>query len=73
MKLLTKSSEKLEGKYSQVYQEIRVLSETIWQRLKAHTAFFRSTAALLRGRRGWAGEGGGPYLGSKRLTVDRVN
>ena len=44
MKSRTKLSEKLEEIYSYVYQEIRVLSMDIWQRLKVHTAFFLSTA-----------------------------
>ncbi len=46
MKLRAKLSEKLKEIYSQVDQEIRVLSREIWQRLNVHTAFFLSTAEL---------------------------
>ena len=46
MKLRTKLFEELEVKLSLVYQKICVLLKEIWQGLKAHTAFFLSTAVL---------------------------
>ena len=46
VKLRIKLSEKLEGKCPQVYQEIRVLSKEIRQRLKVHAGFSLSTSVL---------------------------
>ena len=53
IRLRTKFSEKSEEKYLQILPKILELLREIWQRLKVHTAFFLSTAALPAGT--WTG------------------
>ena len=46
--IAVKFPENFKDIYSEVFRKIRILSEEIWQRLNAHTAFFLSTAVLAR-------------------------
>ena len=58
VKLQTKLLDKSEEKYLQIFPKIRDLPTEIWQRLKVHTAFFLSTAELVKPQKNSGSESG---------------